>query len=53
MLNEIKLYFLYRRIKWRGWPKFKNFKEYKARRKWCLAKPEDFKKGIEYNYETP
>jgi len=49
----MKLFFLYLRIKLRGWPKFKSFKEYKKRRKWLLSKPENFKSDIEYDFEPP
>lgn len=54
MLNRVRLYFIYRKIKKRGWPKFKNFREYLKRRNWCLNyTPEDYKKYIECDYETP
>ena len=39
MIKLLKLYFIYLRIKKRGWPKFKSFREYRKRRKWLLAKP--------------
>ena len=54
-MKLLKLYLTYLRIKRRGWPKFKNFREYRKRRKWLLTKP-DFSKTDwkhEYTYETP
>lgn len=48
-MKILKLYFTYLRIKKRGWPKFKNFREYRKRRKWLLAKPK-FKLNCTYEY---
>lgn len=52
MIEKIKLYFIYRKIKKRGWPKFKNFNDYLKCREWHLNyNPKDYKSEVEYDYE--
>ncbi len=46
MLNNIKLYLLYRRIKRRGWAKNKSFREWKIRREWVFNITSEERKAL-------